>query len=131
MLDTKRKRIAGWILSGLVAVFLGVVSAGGKLLEWEGKAEMFSHLGFTVDLMAKIGILEILVAVLYLLPWTELLGTVLVTGYLGGAVVTHLRVGDPFIFPAVLGVLAWLGLGLRRPELFDLARRRRGPEPAR
>jgi hypothetical protein len=70
--------------------------------------------------LVPIGLLELLCAVLYLVPQTALLGAVLLTGYLGGAVATHLRIGEPFVLPLVLGVLIWAGLWLRDPRLRGL-----------
>jgi len=65
-------------------------------------------------MLLTLGIVEASCAILYLIPRTAVLGAILVTGYLGGAVATHARVGDPaFITPALLGVIAWLGLFLR------------------
>ena len=116
-----RMRIAGWILSGIVALFLIGLSARGKFTEWEGKQKMFEHMGFTTDLMFKIGILEVALAILFLVPRTGFLAAILLTGYLGGATVTHLRVGEPFFAPIIMGVVLWIALGLRRPEIFSLA----------
>jgi hypothetical protein len=70
--------------------------------------------------LKTIGVIEISVAVLYLIPRTAFLGAILTTGYLGGAVWTHLRVGDTWFFPIVVAVLMWLGLALRRPVIFRL-----------
>ncbi|QDV66429.1 hypothetical protein Poly24_01150 [Rosistilla carotiformis] len=114
-------RIAGWILSGLIVAFLIFGSAVGKFVEWEGKAEMFAHLGYTSDLIMKIGIVEVVLALLFLVPRTGFLAAILLTGYLGGAIATHVRVGDPFYFPMLIGVLLWIALGLRRPAVFALA----------
>jgi uncharacterized membrane protein YphA (DoxX/SURF4 family) len=116
-----KTQVAGWVLSGLVGAFLVFGSAAGKFVDWEGKEEMFQNLGYTVELMTKIGILEVLVTVLFLIPRTSLLGAVLLTGYLGGATATHVRVGDSFLFPVLIGVVIWIALGLRRPEVFSLA----------
>jgi len=82
---------------------------------------MFEHLGYSQDLIAKIGILEIALAIVYLIPRTSFPGAILLTGYLGGAIATHVRVGDPFFFPIIVGVLMWIGLALRCPEIFSLA----------
>ena len=57
----------------------------------------------------------------YLIPQCSFLGAILITGYLGGAVVTDLRVGESFIAPIIIGVLVWVGLALRRPEIWRLA----------
>lgn len=118
---SKAQRITGWVLTCLVAAMLLGPSAGSKFADWPGKAEAFEKVGFTTDLMFKIGIVEVIVAVLYLVPQTSFLGAILLAGYLGGATVTHLRVGEPVIPPVVIGVVAWVALGLRKPEVFRLA----------
>ncbi|MCA9052758.1 MAG: DoxX family protein [Planctomycetaceae bacterium] len=120
-MQSSAKHKLGWGLSILIALFLIGPSAVGKFVEWEGKSEMFEKLGVTIDLIQKIGVLEIIVALLYVLPRTGFIGAILLTGYLGGAIMTHLRVGDPFVFPIIIGVLAWIALGLRRPAVFSLA----------
>lgn len=113
-------KLAGWILSILLLLFM-CFSASGKFLEWEGKEEMFAKMGFTTDLMLRIGVLEVAVTILFLIPRTAFLGAILLTGYLGGAVVTHLRVNDPAFFPIIIGVVVWVALGLRNPLIFLLA----------
>jgi hypothetical protein len=115
------RQISGWVLSVLLVAFLVVVSASGKFTEWEGKQEMFAKFGYTTDLMTKIGIVEVVVAVLFLIPRAGFLGAILLTGYLGGATEVHVRAGDPFFFPIVIGVLVWIALGLRQPAIFSLA----------
>ena len=121
MTSAKTGRIIGWILSGLLAAVLVGPSAMGKLMEWEGKVAAFEKLGFTVEVMQKIGVLEIVLAVLFLIPRTSFVGAILLTGYLGGATVTHLRIGEPFFAPIIMGVVVWISLGLRRPTVFSLA----------
>ena len=126
--SSSKKRLVGWILSGVVSAFLIGPSAIGKFVEWEGKAEMFEHLGYTNDLIMKIGVLEIVLAILLMIPHTGFLAAILLTGYLGGATATHVRVGDPFYVPIILGIVMWIALGLRHPEIFRLAfRTRRTP----
>ena len=120
-MGSKLQHIIGWILSGLISILLIGPSAMGKFMEWEGKDKMFAHIGFSSDLIFNIGILEVILAVIYLIPRTAFLGAILLTGYLGGATVTHLRVGDPFIAPVIIGVVMWIGLGLRCPQIFTLA----------
>lgn len=114
-------RIVGWVLSGLLAVFLCVVSASGKFIDFEGKTEMFDHLGWSTDVMAAIGVVEILIALLFLIPRTAFIAAILLTAYLGGAAATHVRVSDPFFFPILMGVVAWIALGLRDPRVFHVA----------
>ena len=120
-MPSKAQRITGWVVSVLVSLFLMGPSAVGKFVEWEGKAEMFEKMGVTSELVFKIGVLEIALALLFLIPRTSFLAAILLTGYLGGAVMTHLRIGEPLYFPIILGVVMWIGLGLRRPEIFALA----------
>lgn len=116
-----KSKIAGWVLSGLLAAFLIVASAGGKFLDWEGKEEAFAKAGYTVDLMYKIGIVEVIVTLLFLVPRTAFVGAILLTGYLGGATETHVRSSEPFFIPIVIGVIAWICLGLRDPRVFSVA----------
>ena len=120
-MTSKTKSIIGWVLTGLTGVFLMGPSAIGKFVDWEGKDKMFAHIGFTNDLIFNIGILEVALAIIYLIPRTSFIGAILLTGYLGGATVTHLRVGDQFLFPVIIGIVMWIGLGLRDPTVFSLA----------
>lgn len=103
-------------LSGLCAL-LFVFSAGMKLVKGAPVMEAMATFGIPERLIVPIGVLELACLALYLVPRTAVLGAVLLTGYLGGAVVTHLRVGDPFLMPAVLGVVVWLGVWCREPRL--------------
>lgn len=119
-MKSKAMRISGWVMSALLAAFLIFASASGKFVDWEGKAEMFEHLGYSSDVMFKIGVLEVILAILFLIPRTGFLGAVLLTGYLGGATVTHVRVGDPFFMPVLIGVFLWTSYVFRRPEVFAL-----------
>lgn len=120
MTGSKATLITSWVLSGLVGALLLGPSAMGKFSDWEGKQEMLTSMGMSADLLFKIGILEVVVALLYLIPRTSFLGAILLTGYLGGATLTHLRIGEPFVMPVLVGVVAWVALGLRQPSLFSL-----------
>lgn len=120
-MTTSKSKFAGWILSILLFLFLAVASAMGKFTEWEGKDQMFEKMGFTTELMFKIGVLEVIIAVLFVIPKSGFLGAILLTGYPGGAIVTHVRVGDAFVVPIIIGVVIWIALGLRQPEIFSLA----------
>lgn len=107
----------GRVLSGLVGAML-IFSAvmklkGGPEIE-KPFGEMF---GYPLSTLTPIGILEMLVAVIYLIPKTRYLGGILVAAYLGGAVATHVRIGDVFYGPVILGVVAWIGLWLRDVRL--------------
>ncbi len=120
-MSPKKQRITGWVLTALVGLFLIGASAVPKFIEWNGKKEMMDKLGLPLDLVPYIGVLEIAVTLLFLIPRTAFLGAILLTGYLGGAVLTHLRVADTWFFPIIIGVVAWVALGLRHPVIFQLA----------
>jgi hypothetical protein len=119
-MSTKTKHIIGWVLTVLVGLFLIGASGVPKFFDFPGKAEMMEKLEIPLNLLTTVGIIEVTVAVLYLIPRTAFLGAILTTGYLGGAVWTHLRVGDTWFFPIIIGVLMWLGLALRHPAIFRL-----------
>ncbi len=121
MVASKTQRIAGWILSGLLAAMLIGASASGKFTEWEGKKEMFVKLGYDSDTMLIIGVVEVVATVVFLIPRTSFLGAILLTGYLGGATATHVRVGDPFFMPIIIGVVVWIAYALRRPDVIKSA----------
>jgi hypothetical protein len=71
--------------------------------------------------MFKIGIVEVIVALLFLIPRSSFIGAVLLTAYLGGATASHVRVGGPFFAPVIIGVVVWVALGLRNPDVFQMA----------
>lgn len=120
-MPSKAQRITGWVLTGLVGLFLIGASGVPKFIDWPEKQEMFGKLGVPVDLAPTLGVIEIAVALLFLIPRTSFVGAILVTGYLGGAVWTHLRIGDPWFVPIIIGVVMWVALGLRQPMIFSLA----------
>lgn len=84
-----------------------------------------AHLGLPQSLLLTFACLEILCIVLYLIPTTAGMGAILFTGYLGGAICTHLRVGESVVMPVILGVLVWLALYLREPRLWKILPLRR------
>src|SRR5258708_8609935 len=107
---------AGRIVSGLASLVFAM-SAMMKLKGGAEPAQMFAHLGLSGSLILPIAILELSSLVIYLIPRTSVLGAILLTGYMGGAILTHLRVGEPPVIQSVLGVLVWLGLYLREERL--------------
>ena len=122
-MPTKTQRIIGWTLTVLVGLFLIGASGAPKFLDISkipDMADMMAKLQIPPNLLTTLGVIEISVAVLYLIPRTAFLGAILTTGYLGGAVWTHLRVGEPWFFPIIVAVLMWVGLALRRPVIFRL-----------
>lgn len=113
---TRKRLWTGRILSGLTILFLlwdGVI----KLLNITPVVESFARLGYREDLGVAIGTLELACLVLHVAPRTAALGAILLTAFLGGATATHVRVGDPFWFPILVGVLLWAGLLLREERL--------------
>lgn len=114
----------GRVLSVLVSLVFGV-SASMKL---KGGAEVMqgmAHLGLPESLIVPLAILEISCVVIYLIPATSVLGAILLTGFIGGAICTHLRVGDPFFIQIALGIFVWLSLYLRENRLKELIPLRR------
>lgn len=118
---TKAKRITGRILTVLVGLFMIGASGVPKFIDWPDKAAMFGKLGVPMEMSPMLGVIEVSATVLFLIPRTSFLGAILVTGYLGGAVWTHLRIDDPWYFPIIIGVVSWVALGLRRTIIFKLA----------
>lgn len=107
----------GRIIGALPALAM-IMSGAMKLSHSPKVVDMFVHkFGYTEESLLPIGILELTCVLVYLVPRTTFLGSVLVTAYLGGAVATHVRVSDAFFAPVVLGILVWVGLYLREPRL--------------
>jgi hypothetical protein len=102
----------GRIVTAVAALML-VFSAVMKLIKPAPLLTEFARLGYPEGVVIGIGILELLCAVVYVIPRTSILGAILMTAYLGGATATHVRIGDPFIYPVIAGVLVWGGLYLR------------------
>ncbi len=112
-----------YLLSALpVAAML--FSASLKIAQPPAVIQGFTELGYNVSLLSGLAVLEIACALIYAVPQTAVLGAILVTGYLGGATATHLRVGQNFAPPAILAFFAWLGLYLRDERLRALIPRR-------
>ena len=114
----------GRVLSGLVVAAL-LASGVMKFLGGPEMEKGMEHLGWPVKLAIALGILEITVTIIYAVPQTSIVGAILIAGYMGGAIATHVRVGDPFIFQIVIGLIAWLGIYLREPRLWKLIPLRR------
>jgi hypothetical protein len=107
----------GRVLSAL-PILLMLMSAGMKFSHSKEVVDSFtSKAGYPESSLLFLGVVELACVVVYAIPRTAVLGAILVTGYLGGAVATHVRIGDPFIMPLVLGIVAWAGLYLRDPAL--------------
>ena len=94
-------------------MLLLLFSAAMKFSQSKQVVEGFEHLGWPTRFMIGLGVLETSCAIIYAIPITAVLGALLVTAYLGGAMATHMRIGEPIYMHIVLGILVWLGLFLR------------------
>ena len=117
----------GRMLSALSILFL-LFDAAGKFAKPAPVVDAFARLGIPISLCTSIGLLLLVCTILYAFPRTSVLGAVLLTGYLGGAVAIHMRAGSSgfeTVFPVILGVLAWGGIYLRwcgLRKIFPVAR---------
>jgi hypothetical protein len=125
---SKRRLWTGRIMSTLPALFL-LVDGVGKLVKLAPVVQGTVQLGYPESVLLGLGIVLLSCTVLYMIPRTAVLGAILLTGYLGGAVATHVRVGSPLfshiLFPVYLAVLLWGGLYLRDERLRALIPLRR------
>lgn len=103
-------------MSYLPVPFL-LMSASFKFMTAPDVAKGFEHLGIPMSKAPGLGILELSCLIIYLIPRTSILGAILMTGYLGGAVAIHVRVDDPYFTQPILGVLLWGGLWMRDRRL--------------
>lgn len=116
----KVARWTGWVLTVLLGGLLllsGVMKLAGGGPEME---EELARIGLSPSMIVPLAILEMTCVVIFLIPQTAVLGAILLTGYLGGAILTHWRVGDMFVMQAILGVLIWLAIYLRDRRLWAL-----------
>lgn len=110
----------GWAISGLITAFM-LFDVVGKFAKPAPVIEAFAQSGWPIDTSVPIGAILLICTVLYVIPRISVLGAVLLTGYLGGAVATNLRLENPLfthtLFPVYFGILVWIGLWLREPRL--------------
>jgi hypothetical protein len=122
----------GWAMSGLVVLFL-LFDGASKLMLIAPVVEATTQIGYPVNLVRPIGIVGLVCAVLYAVPRTAMLGGILLTGLLGGAVASKMRLEEPLfsqvLFGVYVGVLAWGGLYLRDDRLRALIPLRRAATP--
>lgn len=115
----------GRILSGLTGVIMLTIGLSILFARSAEVMDGFAKFGYPVNAIAPIGWATLVGSVLYLIPRTAVLGAIVLTGYFGGAVATHLRISDSFIAPLMAGIFVWLGLFLRDGKvraLFPLRR---------
>ena len=113
---SRKMVLTGGVITVVIAL-LFVFSAVMKLAGLAAVKEGMAPLGLPESMILPLGILELGCTVIYLIPATSVLGAVLLTGYLGGAMCTHWRVGEPFWLHILLGLVIWLGIYLREPRL--------------
>ena len=118
--DSKKMIWTGRVMSGLMIAFL-LMDGVMHLTRIAPVVEASNRIGFPLSLAVPLGIVELMCLLAYAYPRTSILGAILLTGYLGGAVAIHLRAGSPLfgetLFPVYVGVLLWGGLYLREPRL--------------
>lgn len=123
-------KIAGWVLSALIALFLAIASAAPKLMAMDVAIEPMNVVGWPTKYLLLIGLIEVGCVILFLIPRTALLGAVLTTGLLGAALAANLRVDNPLfshtLFSIYVGIAVWVALWLREErvrEVFPLIRK--------
>ena len=119
---SKAARITGWVISILTILFL-LMDAGMKIAMTAPSVQGSGQLGWPVSDIQPIGIVLLICTIIYIIPATAVLGAILLTGYLGGAVSIMARTqmpGHPFIFPVIFGILVWAGLYFRDVRLRTL-----------
>ena len=120
---SKKRVWTGRIISALVVLFL-LFDSAIKLMKLPPAVEGTARLGYPVSLVLPIGLVLLICVVLYVIPSTSVVGAILLTGYLGGAVASNVRIGNPLfgyvLFPVYVAVLLWTGLLLRDDRLREL-----------
>jgi hypothetical protein len=117
---SQRRRWVGRIVTAIPVLFV-IFDFSIKIAHIQPVTDAFARLGIPDRLAVTVGMLELICLVIYLIPRTAVLGAVLLTGFLGGAIMLHLRIADPLfshiLFPVYIGALLWVGLYLRDPRL--------------
>lgn len=119
---SKGRLWTGRIISTLVVLFL-LFDSITKVMKMRAVLEASAQLGYPENTIATIGIILLVCTVFYIIPQTAVLGTILLTGYLGGALAANLRIASPMfntLFPIIFAALAWVGIFLREPRLGTL-----------
>lgn len=113
----------GWVLTALLVIFF-LFDVSGKLFKAQAVMDALPELGIPENIVVWIGLALLISTVLYVIPATAFLGAVLLTGYLGGAVFTHMRVEDPLLShtlgPIYFGIVVWVALYLRDKRVRDV-----------
>jgi hypothetical protein len=129
---SKPKRWAGAVIATLIVAFL-IFDAVTKIIQIDAVVKASAQLGLPSSVAPVIGVVLLICTAIYVIPATRMLGAILLTGYLGGAIAMHVRAENgafPIIFSAAFAVLAWVALVLRDPRLFRLIVFRKWPKNA-
>ena len=123
MAENNKRPWAGYIITAIPILFL-LMDAVGKFVKPDAVVSGTVELGYQESVILPLGIILLVSVILYAVPKTSVLGAILLTGYLGGAVATHVRIGNPLathiLFPVYIGIFVWLGLYLRDPRIRQL-----------
>lgn len=117
-MTSKSRNILGWILASLLSLAL-LASAADKVSGSDHSLQMGSSFGLAADYYRLLGLIEAASVLLFFFPRTSVLGTLLLSSYLGGAIATHMQHQQGFLFPAVLEALVWITAIIRSPELLE------------
>ncbi|WP_374950725.1 DoxX family protein [Mucilaginibacter sp.] len=112
------RNITGWALSGIVLLLMAA-SAIDKISGSAHSLEMTRSFGITPAIYRLLGIVELTSVILFIIPKTGLLGLLLLSSYLGGAIATHLQHGQSIIFPVAVEALIWIAALIRYPQLWQ------------
>lgn len=119
--ETGKRVWTGRVISGLCVLFL-LFDAIAKITLNIHSVEGTTQLGWSAGAVQPIGVVLLVSTVLYIIPRTSIIGAVLLTGYLGGAIATMARISMPYFFPLIFGILVWVGLYLRHEGLRKILR---------
>jgi len=123
-MKANKMALVGHVLSALLTL-LFLFSASGKLAGSTQAVEGMTKMGWENVSLIAIGVVEVICALLYIVPITSVIGAILLTGYLGGAIGVHVRIGEPVYAQVVFGILVWGGIYLRDSRLRQLIPLRR------
>ena len=123
-MNSKAALWTGRIISGFIILFM-LFDGGAKVVRFAPYVEGTVKAGYADSLVVPLGLVGLVCTILYAVPQTSILGAILLTAYYGGATATHVRLGQPFYFPIVFGVLVWIAMFLREPRLRSLIPLRR------
>jgi hypothetical protein len=115
-MNAKTRNVVNWVLTGFVAIIY-IGSAAGKLSGSADGLKMAEAFGISASAFTMIGVVELISVILFVIPRTGILGTLLLAAYMGGAIATHLEHNQSFLVPAAIAAFVWVVAVVRFPEL--------------